>query len=95
MRKNEREVEIEVLPSPAEMVRARSGVDEAELHRLVQTQVAGGWTTEIFRGGPSERTFVFHNQPDTIAVTAIDRCGNASTPVVVERRAQPDAKSPP
>jgi len=38
MRKNERE--IEVLPSPAEMVRVRSGVDEAELHRLVQAQVA-------------------------------------------------------
>ena len=38
MRKNEPAVE--VLPSPAEMVRARSGVDEAELHRLVQAQVA-------------------------------------------------------
>jgi hypothetical protein len=38
MRKNE--PVIEVLPSTSEMVRARSGVDESELHRLVQVQVA-------------------------------------------------------
>jgi len=38
MRKNERE--IEVLPSPAEMARARSGIDKAELGRLVQEKVA-------------------------------------------------------
>jgi hypothetical protein len=38
MRKNE--PEIEVLPSPAEIVRWRSGVDESELHRAVQEKVA-------------------------------------------------------
>jgi len=32
--------EIEVLPSPAEMVRARSGIDNVELDRLVQKKVA-------------------------------------------------------
>ncbi len=38
MRKNE--YEVEVLPSPAEMIRARSGIDKAELGRLVQEKVA-------------------------------------------------------
>ena len=38
MRKNE--YEIEVLPSPAEMVRARSGEDKAELERMIDTRVA-------------------------------------------------------
>jgi hypothetical protein len=32
--------EIEVLPSPAEMIRWRSGIDEAELDRKVQVKVA-------------------------------------------------------
>ena len=32
--------EIEVLPSPAELVRARSGIDKDELDRLVQVKVA-------------------------------------------------------
>ncbi|MBZ5701014.1 MAG: hypothetical protein LAN84_04135 [Acidobacteriia bacterium] len=40
MKKNERQPEIELLPSPAAIVRARTGVDEAELHRLVQQKVA-------------------------------------------------------
>jgi len=38
MRKNESE--IEVLPSPAEIVRARSGEDKAELERMIDTRVA-------------------------------------------------------
>jgi len=40
MRKNEYEVEVLVLPSPAEIIRARSGIDKAELDRLVQEKVA-------------------------------------------------------
>jgi hypothetical protein len=35
-----REPEIEVLPSPAEMIRWRSGAEKAELDRLVQEKVA-------------------------------------------------------
>jgi hypothetical protein len=40
MRKNETQPGVEILSSPAEIVRARTGVDESELHRLVQKKVA-------------------------------------------------------
>lgn len=37
---NRNDPEVEILPSPAAIVRARSGVDKAELDRLVQEKVA-------------------------------------------------------
>ena len=76
-------------------VQCRPAGAEAPGSWLVQAQTAGGWTTEILRGGATEKIFVFRHPPDTIAVTAIDRCGNATSPVVVERRVQPDAKGAP
>ena len=53
---------------------------------LVQTRSAGAWITEIVPGSTSERVFLFSNKPDAIAVAAIDRCGNASEPAVLERQ---------
>lgn len=40
MRKNETQPGVELLASPAAIVRVQTGVDEAELHRLVQEEVA-------------------------------------------------------
>ena len=37
---NRNDPEVEILPSPAAIVRARSGIDKAELDRLVQEKVA-------------------------------------------------------
>jgi len=52
---------------------------------VIQTKSGGEWKTEILRGGTVVRVFGdFH--PEVIAVTQIDRFGNASQPVVFERR---------
>jgi Zn-finger nucleic acid-binding protein len=40
MKKNETQPGVELLPSPAAIVRARTGIDKAELDRLVQEKVA-------------------------------------------------------
>lgn len=40
MRKNETQSGVELIPSPATIVRARTGIDEAKLDRLVQQKVA-------------------------------------------------------
>jgi hypothetical protein len=40
MRKNETQPGVEFIPSPSAIVRARTGVDEAELHLMVQAKVA-------------------------------------------------------
>ena len=40
MRKNESQLGVELLPSPAALVRASTGVDKAELDRLVKQKVA-------------------------------------------------------
>jgi uncharacterized lipoprotein YddW (UPF0748 family) len=53
---------------------------------LVQSRAGGAWTTEILRGSQSERTFTLPGRPEVIAVTAIDRSGNASAAAVLERQ---------
>jgi len=52
---------------------------------VIQTKSGGEWQTEIAAGGTRTRVLGdFH--PDVIAVTQIDRFGNASQPVAFERR---------
>jgi len=51
---------------------------------LLQTKANGRWSTEIL---PSKSgSFTISGTPDVIAVSAIDRIGNASAPAVVERK---------
>jgi len=50
---------------------------------LVQAKVAGKWNSEILPGRTSNYT-VQGSKPDLIAVTAIDRSGNASPPATFE-----------
>ena len=50
---------------------------------VVQMRSGGKWTTEILPGGT--HSFPLPGaQPDVLAVTAIDRSGNASTPAVAQ-----------
>lgn len=56
---------------------------------LVQTRHQGGWTVELFAGGPRESTFDLPNRPDLIAVSPVDRSGNLGGAVVVARQAGP------
>ena len=53
---------------------------------LVQARAGGVWTTTVLRGTQSETVFTLANKPEAVAVSAVDRCGNASSAVVVERR---------
>src|SRR5262249_43219893 len=52
---------------------------------VLQTRIAGNWNTEILSGSQTSRTFK-GPPPDAIAVTAVDRNGNASSPAVVATR---------
>ncbi len=57
---------------------------------VVQTRTGKTWTTEILPGSKRSRAFG-RSAPDVIALTAIDRFGNASRPVVLENK--PKTKS--
>ena len=52
---------------------------------LLQTRRNNTWTTETHSGGPGQRTLLVPNAPDTLAVTAVDRTGNLSPPVVLAK----------
>ena len=60
---------------------------------VLQTRAGGAWTTEIFRGSQSERHFVLPNRPDAVALTAIDRCGNASAAATLEKQIAEEQKA--
>lgn len=53
---------------------------------LVQARSGGAWTTAILRGTQSETVFTLPNKPEVVAVSVVDRCGNASAASVVERQ---------
>ena len=53
---------------------------------LFQTKVANGWRLEILPGHQTSQKLAGSALPDIIAVTAIDRCGNASMPAVVAKQ---------
>ena len=48
------------------------------------------WTTEILPAGQTSRTF-FNSRPEVVAVSAVDRTGNLSSPAVMGK-AQPAAR---
>jgi uncharacterized lipoprotein YddW (UPF0748 family) len=52
---------------------------------VLQTRSGGEWRTEVFRGQQISKT-VTGVLPDAIAVTEFDRYGNASKPVVFEKK---------
>jgi uncharacterized lipoprotein YddW (UPF0748 family) len=60
---------------------------------VVQTKARGAWTTDILPGTQSGRVFL-QGKPEVVAVTAIDRCGNASRPTALELRVNSADKSP-
>jgi len=68
-------------------VRAQWEISGAEQVRwwLLQFRTNAIWTTEIFPANGTSRTFE-NFRPDTIALRAVDRLGNASAPVVLSPR---------
>ncbi len=52
---------------------------------LLQTKTGGQWATEILTGSQREQVLQARAKPEVIALTAVDRCGNASLPAVLER----------
>ena len=55
----------------------------------LQMKVGPDWTTEIFPGHQTSHQLGRKESPQIIVLTAIDRCGNAGAPVVLERSAAP------
>jgi uncharacterized lipoprotein YddW (UPF0748 family) len=52
---------------------------------VLQTRVGKTWTTDVLPG--AKRSYAFgRNSPDVVALTAINHFGNASRPLVIERR---------
>jgi hypothetical protein len=51
---------------------------------LVQTKVGADWTSEILPGNQSSTALNTPEYPRFFAVSAVDRCGNASLPSVLE-----------
>jgi uncharacterized lipoprotein YddW (UPF0748 family) len=53
---------------------------------VVQARAGGAWTTLILRGTQSESVFTLPNKTEVVALSAVDRCGNASAVAVVGRQ---------
>ena len=53
---------------------------------VLQSKNGGAWRTEIFPDGQTSRTWAARETPEVLAVTAVDRCGNVSSPAVLEKR---------
>lgn len=53
---------------------------------LVQVRQDGTWHTDVFPGGLRSCSFSDNVMPDMLSVSAVDRCGNLSAPVVLENR---------
>jgi hypothetical protein len=52
---------------------------------VLQVRRDNEWTTRILPGAAKSRALE-RPPPEAIAVTAVDRCGNASAPAVVQRK---------
>jgi len=52
---------------------------------MVQFKLNDTWWTEIFPGAVRGSSCTNRGTIQAVAVTAIDRCGNASAPAVLER----------
>lgn len=70
------DVRIKILPAPG---------SEPVRFWLLQTRLNNAWTTETMNAGPGERTLLVPRSPDALALTAVDRSGNLSPPVVLAR----------
>lgn len=58
---------------------------------LLRTFKEGSWTMNTLPAGKGTTTLTITNAPETIAVSSIDRSGNASKPAVISRQAKPPA----
>jgi uncharacterized lipoprotein YddW (UPF0748 family) len=67
----------------------RNGGGEAPWLWVLQAREDQGWTTRILPGGLDTITLTGSNaKPAVIAFRAVDRCGNASAPAVLQRTAK-------
>ncbi len=71
------EVRIKIQPAPG---------SEPIRFWLLQTRHNNTWTTETLNAGPGERTLLVPRSPDVLALTAVDRSGNLSPPVVLGKK---------
>jgi uncharacterized lipoprotein YddW (UPF0748 family) len=53
---------------------------------LVQVRQDGTWHTDVFPGGLRSCSFADNVMPEVLSVSAVDRCGNLSSPMVLENR---------
>ena len=56
---------------------------------VVQTKFGNAWRTDVFAAHQSAASFKSGTQPDVIAVSAVDRVGNASAPAMAEKQRVP------
>jgi hypothetical protein len=61
----------------------RAGYSNAPVLWLLQTKVAAGWGTHVLPG--QQHTWVVNSRPQVVALSAVDRFGNVSTPIAFER----------
>ncbi len=81
-------VENGAMNSGLKMSWENAGREKAWLWAL-QTKVGSEWTTEILPGHQTSHQLGRNESPQILALTALDRCGNAGAPVVLERSAAP------
>jgi uncharacterized lipoprotein YddW (UPF0748 family) len=73
-----------------------STVDPARPAKWVlQVRSPAGWSTEILPGQVTSKTWDGKLKPDAIALTAVDRVGQASSSTVLERQAESPRTQPP
>ena len=65
---------------------SNNGAEAARLW-VLQYRNSGAWRTEILSAAQTSCTWAIQDPPEVISLTAVDRCGNTSAPVVLEKRA--------
>jgi hypothetical protein len=60
---------------------------------VLQTRSGSEWTMEVLPQQQTSRVLRSGPPPEVVALTALDRCGNAGPPAVLELRAQSNSTS--
>ena len=61
----------------------------------VQRKVGAEWLLDLMPGTTTGTVLTLRGRPEAIAVSAVDRCGNASKPIVLEAARVPGTRPVP
>jgi hypothetical protein len=88
------DVKVEEGPGDELKLRVNAALAQPAWLWVLQRKVAANWTTDILPGTAAS-LLSLRGRPEVMAVSAVDRCGNASAPWVVEKAPVPEPPAGP